>query len=150
MIGSNFKKIMFKSGLCKKSKHQPVWEKKECCYAKMHPNNRTQPSKRLGTINSKGTFWYFKKTPKCTSCFQDYLRSAMTFPPRLLLSLFVTWPCTVPTCYALVSITGCPWPVMCTERRTENSSNTTYLAWQQARTGNTQRYCCCKLEKVGM
>lgn len=30
--------------------------RKECRSAKLHPNNRTRPSKRFGTINTKGTF----------------------------------------------------------------------------------------------
>lgn len=92
--------------------------RKECRSAKLHPNNRTRPSKRLGAINTKGTIWYLKKTQNTLPVFKIICEAR--------------WPflcgCYCPTCHLAVhhphtvSITGCPWPVMCTERRTENIS----------------------------
>lgn len=54
--------------------------------------------------------------------FLGYLQCVMTFLKELLLSLLSPGP--APHCM-LVSITGCPWPVMCTERRIENSPTPT-------------------------
>lgn len=99
-----------------KNTNQP--RRKECRSAKLHPNNCPRPSKGLGTVNTKGTFWYLKTTQNTLPVFKIICEAR--------------WPflcgCYCPTCHLAVhhphtvSITGCPWPVMCTERRTENIS----------------------------
>lgn len=106
---------------------------------------RPRPTHRtVGTHPAEGALWPFQEHLKRTFLFFRLFSESDDPPPpflRLVFVPFVTWPCTSPTQKTPVSIKGCPWPVMCTERRIENSSNT-YCACQHVYTGTGNNHTC--------
>lgn len=92
------------------------------CYTELHLSNLKWPVTCWGTSNIKEFFDPLVKCEIRPPVFLGYLQCLMTFLKELLLSLVSPGP--APHCM-LVSITGCPWPVMCTERRIENSPTPT-------------------------